>query len=124
MENRNSSPVRIRSVDADLDALLHPSHAFAHPRAVVEDGSLSRDEKRAILASWASDACAVEATPALRQVPGSANVVTIDEILEALRDLDFCSRGGEQDPARPRTSMPPKRRPAIGQAAWAGGVAT
>jgi hypothetical protein len=124
MENRSSSPIGSRSVDADLEALLHPSEAFAHPRAVVEDGSLSRDEKRAILASWASDACAVEATPALRRIPGSAAVVTVDEILEALRDLDFCSRGEEQDPARPRTSRPLGRRPAIGRAAWAGGAAT
>jgi hypothetical protein len=46
------------------------------------------NEKRAILASWASDACAVEAAPASRRVPGSGRIVSVDEILEALRALD------------------------------------
>ncbi len=72
----------------DLDALLHPARAFARPRDVVADPDLTRDEKRAILASWASDACAVEAAPALRCAPGSAQPVSVDAILEALRELD------------------------------------
>ena len=55
----------------DLDALLHPAQAFAHPNDVVNDPDLTFSEKRAILASWASDACAVEAAPALRRPPGS-----------------------------------------------------
>jgi len=45
------------------------------------------NEKRAVLASWASDAC-VEAAPALRHAPGAAGAVSVDEILEALRSLD------------------------------------
>ncbi len=73
--------------DADLDGLLHPARAFAHPQDVVKDPDLTRNEKRAILASWASDACAVEAAPALRAPPG-AGVVTVDEVLEALCALD------------------------------------
>ena len=72
----------------DLDSLLHPARAFAHPRDVVTDKDLTVNEKRAILASWASDACAVEAAPALRLPPGSSRVVSVDEILEALRELD------------------------------------
>jgi hypothetical protein len=48
---------------------LHPSQAFEQPVA-VNDPDLSLNEKRAILASWASDACAVEAVPALRRPPG------------------------------------------------------
>jgi hypothetical protein len=71
-----------------MEALLHPARAFDHPDDVVEDPDLSLNEKRAILASWASDACAVEAAPALRRTPGSGRVVSIDEILEALRILD------------------------------------
>jgi hypothetical protein len=54
----------------DLDKLLHPSQAFERPADVVNDPDLSLNEKRAILASWASDACAVEAVPALRRPPG------------------------------------------------------
>src|SRR5262249_23052379 len=61
------------SPNPDLAALLHPAQAFAHPRDVVDDPDLTLNEKRAILASWVSDACAVEAA---------------DEILRALRALD------------------------------------
>ena len=71
----------------DLDALLHPASAFAHPMDVVRDPDLTLNEKRAILASWASDACAMEAAPILR-VNNSGNVVRWDDIMDALRTLD------------------------------------
>ena len=51
----------------DLDNLLHPAQAFEHPSQVVNDPDLTLNEKRAILASWASDACAIEAAPSLRR---------------------------------------------------------
>jgi hypothetical protein len=86
---RANHPFRpVASTHGDLDALLHPAGAFAHPRNVVADPDLTLNEKRAILASWASDACAVEAAPALRKAPFAAAPVTVDEILEALCDLD------------------------------------
>jgi hypothetical protein len=72
----------------ELGDLLHPASAFDRPADVVGDPDLTLNEKRAILASWASDACAVEAAPALRSAPGAEQPVTIDEILEALRTLD------------------------------------
>lgn len=72
----------------DLKALLHPANAFAHPSDVVNDPDLTLNEKRAILASWASDACAVEAAPSLRYAPGSKNPVRFDDVIEALRTLD------------------------------------
>jgi hypothetical protein len=90
MKNLNS-PSQAKSSDLDLDLLLHPARAFAHPRDVVADPDLTLNEKRAILASWASDACAVEAVPALRCAPGSQRPVSVDAILEALRDLDKAS---------------------------------
>lgn len=71
----------------DLDALLHPARAFAHPMDVVRDHDLTINEKRAILASWASDACAVEASPDLRTTPLGATV-RWDDIMDALRLLD------------------------------------
>jgi hypothetical protein len=71
----------------DLDALLHPAKAFAHPMDVVRDHDLTLNEKRAILASWASDACALEAAPDLR-VTNSGRVVRWDDIIDALRTLD------------------------------------
>lgn len=72
----------------DLDALLHPALAFEHPMNVVNDPDLTLSEKRAILASWASDACAVEAAPALRHPPGAGKAVEFDDIMDALRLLD------------------------------------
>jgi hypothetical protein len=79
----------------DLNELLHPAQAFEHPAEVVNDPDLTLNEKRAILASWASDACAVEAAPALRCAPGGRRPVTVDDILEALRTLDKAAREGE-----------------------------
>jgi hypothetical protein len=78
----------------DLNALLHPGTIFNHPRDVVANPSLSISEKRAILASWASDASAIASCPSLRAPPGLKAPVTIDEILEALRELD----GGPSNP--------------------------
>jgi hypothetical protein len=73
---------------SDLDQLFHPAQAFEHPSNVVNDPDLTLNEKRAILASWASDACAIEATPALRRSPGAGQPVHFDDVMEALRDLD------------------------------------
>jgi len=71
----------------DLESLLHPAQAFAHPFDVVNDADLTLSEKRAILAAWASDACAVEAVPALRRAP-AGRAVRFDDIMDALRALD------------------------------------
>jgi hypothetical protein len=46
-------------VNFELDELLHPAQAFDHPSEVVTDPDLTLNEKRAILAAWASDACAI-----------------------------------------------------------------
>ena len=73
--------------DFDLNHLLHPAGAFRTPMEVVNDPDLTVQEKRAILASWASDACAVEAAPDLRQPP-SAPIVRFDDIMDALKRLD------------------------------------
>src|SRR5436189_1325051 len=73
----------------DLDALLHPSQAFDHPSDVVNDPDLTLNEKRAILASWASDACAVESVPELRRAPTNGGTpVAFDDVMDALRTLD------------------------------------
>jgi hypothetical protein len=76
----------------DLNAILHPGSVFEHPRDVLSDPTLSHAEKRAILASWASDAAAVTSCPALRAIPGAKRAVSIDEILEALSSLDHSPR--------------------------------
>jgi hypothetical protein len=83
MDNTRNTP----DSDSDLDALLHPAGAFTHPMDVVRDSDLTLNEKRAILASWASDACALEAAPDLRTTP-TGSTVRWDDIMDALRLLD------------------------------------
>jgi hypothetical protein len=72
----------------DLDSLLHPAQAFEQPQDVIRDPDLTVNEKRAILASWASDARAVEAAPALQRSQSARRAVSVDKILGALRSLD------------------------------------
>lgn len=86
----------------DFQAILHPATVFEHPSDVVAHPSLTPAEKRAILASWASDATAVASCPALRAPEGSRAPVSIDAILEALCELD----GGPPNPPGGK----PKRR--------------
>jgi hypothetical protein len=62
---------------------LHPAQAFEHPSEVINDFDLTLNEKRAILASWASDACATEAVPTLRCLPGGKGAVHFDEVMDA-----------------------------------------
>jgi hypothetical protein len=85
-DDRHDEAAR-RSDGCDLDDLLHPAQAFGHPREVVADPDLTLNEKRAILASWASDACAIEAAPDLRR-SHAGPPVRFDDIMEALRTLD------------------------------------
>ncbi len=72
----------------DPNDLLHPAQAFEHPSHVVYDPDLTLNEKRAILASWASDACALAASPHLRCAPVGKQPVPFDDVMEALRTLD------------------------------------
>ncbi len=95
----------------DLNAILHPGSVYGHPRDVVADPTITTGEKRAILASWASDAAAVASNPALRELPGSHSLVTIDEVLEALSALD------------PKPKGPPGGKPARVRSAARIGVA-
>lgn len=86
----------------DFQALLHPGTVFDHPKDVVTHPSLTLAEKRAILASWASDASAIASCPSLRGSEGLRAPVSIDAILDALRELD----GGPRNPPGGK----PKRR--------------
>src|SRR3954453_12840147 len=78
----------------NFQALLHPATVFEHPKDVVAHPDLTLAEKRAILASWASDASAIASCPALRAPDGLKAPVSIDAILEALCELD----GGPRNP--------------------------
>jgi hypothetical protein len=99
-ERKFPAPKPANDQDAvfDFDTLLHPGHAFEHPADVVNDPDLTFSEKRAILSSWASDACAVEAAAALRK-PAGIESVQFDEVIDALKALD---RQAQQLGFRPR----------------------
>jgi len=68
---------------------LRPAIVFRHPRDVLDNPILEIAEKRAILASWASDASAVEDRPDLRWLPGTEAPVHIDDVLGSLAKLDM-----------------------------------
>ena len=93
----------MRGLEFELDRLLNPAAVFDHPRDILRDPDLTKQEKRAVLSSWASDACAVESAPDLRLRPGSKAPVSFDEIVDALRSLD------DDPPPRPG-GVPMRRR--------------
>src|SRR6476620_1726823 len=98
----------------DLDELLHPAQAFERPSDVVNDPDLTLNEKRAILASWASDACAVESAPALRAWAASSATATFDDVMDTLRALDEVDFGKPKRKRRAgkqvRSRLPGTRR--------------
>jgi hypothetical protein len=61
--------------------------SFNDPEQVVSDRALTLEQKRGILASWASDRHAVPDRPNLRQLDNGA-ILEIEQVLEALQVLD------------------------------------
>ncbi|MCJ2051639.1 hypothetical protein [Methylobacterium sp. J-070] len=91
-----------------FQAFVAPGDVFRHPREVLAAPGLSRAERRAILASWASDARAVESCPTLRCLPGCrAEPAPIDDILAALQALDAGSSDGGSRSGPPRKPLFP-----------------
>src|SRR3981081_3141524 len=80
----------------DLDALLHPASAFAHPLDVVRDRDLTFNDTRAILASCASDHRALDAAPTLRRTQEGGAIQS--EIMDALRVLGREAGDGPKPP--------------------------
>lgn len=74
--------------------MSQPFARFLHPLDVVDHPSLEPEVKRAILASWASDRSAVRDQPAMRKPRGAKRPVPIDDILAAMRLLDYGSAQG------------------------------
>jgi len=85
----------MRGFEFELDQLLNPAAVFNHPRDVVNDADLTKQEKRSILSAWASDACAVQSLPGMRFPPDAKAPVSFDEIIDALKSLD------DDEPPRP-----------------------
>ena len=80
--------IRTQGLAAALDRLLRPAVGFTHPREVLKDPLLDPADKRAVLASWASDASAVTDEPGLRWLLGTPEPVPLSDIREALARLD------------------------------------
>jgi hypothetical protein len=72
----------------NVGAEFHPVSHYSSPSDVLDDAALSRNEKRVILSSWASDMYAVDSHPFLREIPGIAAPMRVSDILAALRQLD------------------------------------
>ena len=113
----------LRSSPADpFEAFVAPGDVFRHPREVLTYPGLSTAEKRAILASWASDARAVESCPALRCLPGCrAEPVPLDAILAALQALDEEPVARLAEPEKPRLPLVFGRRARRTDVSWTNG---
>jgi hypothetical protein len=94
--NQSGSPMPAQSCAVSI---------YTHPDDVPNDPTLTMAEKRALLASWISDARAVENAPALRRLDSGA-VVDIDAILRVLVSLDEVAADRGDD----RKQAPPRRR--------------
>jgi len=81
--------------DTPLDGYLAVrAQDFAHPWDVVLDPELEPDQKRTILAAWASDASAVESRPGFRWLAGTPGPVPVSHIRSALLALDQIAMPG------------------------------
>jgi hypothetical protein len=83
---RSSAPSAPTACDLNVGEQRAPS--FTIPQEVLDDRALTDSDKRALLASWASDACAVESLPNWRKLPETGALVPLDDILDALQALD------------------------------------
>jgi hypothetical protein len=89
-----------------------PSAPFlARPEEILGNPTLSRDEKRAVLASWLSDARALPDAPRWRQLDNGA-FVDVDDLYAALRALDDFDVGIEKGASvyTSSTSWRPRRK--------------
>ena len=77
-----------QGLGAALARWLRPAVGFHHPRDVLKDPDLDAAGKRAVLASWASDASAVQDQPTLRWLLGTPEPVPLRDVLEAMDRLD------------------------------------
>ena len=103
---QNTKDCRISEEGQEQSAPL-----FARPEEILGDPRLSKAEKRAVLASWLSDARALPDAPRWRQLDNGA-LVDVDDIYTAFRVLDDFAVGIERDASSyaSSTSWRPRRR--------------
>lgn len=102
---------KVRAMESESDNVIlarrgagkpgHPCRSFRYPHQVVSDPDLEMDEKRAILAAWASDEHAVESMPTLRYLPGTPAAVTFASIMDARALLDRMANAANDDDPPP-----------------------
>ncbi len=73
---------------------VHYLGSLGDPRELVDHPQLEPEVKRAILASWASDAFAVRSQPTLRKPPELPHPVPVANVLTALKRLDEIGPAG------------------------------
>jgi hypothetical protein len=103
--NRDFAPTQIEAdFRKPVRTSLTRSHAapiHTEPDDVVNDATLTSAQKRALLASWISDARAVQNAPALRRLDSGA-IVEVDAIRRALSLLDESAPARRESRDRPR----------------------
>ena len=108
MGRRSARPPRARRAGesaSDLEGLLVPETVFSDPFEVVANGSLRRDEKRAILVRWLTRICAQEAAAGLKWMPPwPSEGAFFDDVMDALRAI-------EHDHAAPAGRSKPQTSP-------------
>ena len=105
MENRDN----VISFEQGYAKRNRPFWKFSYPHQLITDATLDLEEKRAILAAWASDEHSVESLPTLRHLPGTPFPVTFSSIMGAMMALDrMCGRNGD-DPQPPKAPAASRR---------------
>ena len=102
------------NVTLDLTSPIRTGVFLTRPMSVVLDPTMTVDEKRALLASWASDARAVANSPELRHLDDNS-LVRIDDITSALKELDVVPASRSVPGLR---SKPSRRRGPRSKMAW------
>lgn len=69
-------------------ALLNPSAVFHRPQEVVQNKELSREQKIEILRRWEYDSRELQVADEESMTAPQAEAVTLDTILNALRELN------------------------------------
>ena len=85
-----------QGLGAVLERWLRPAVGFQRPRDVLKDPFLDLDEKREVLASWASDASSVRDEPHQRWLIGTPEPVPFAEVRDALATLDLWEASANQ----------------------------
>ena len=84
---------------------------FRYPHELVRNPAIDADEKRAILAAWASDIHAVDSLPTMRHLPGTPMPLTYSSIVDAGAFLDRVTGfANDDDPGRPPSPAAQKIR--------------